>query len=257
MLERSLSSKKIPQQNSGKKTMMQKSDVASGNANTQLAPRIDTVSSTAGEPGDSLLISGAGFSSETEVFFLVAPNRSEKGIVSFANNTQLMVQVPAVTGVPAYNGLVYVRREDSQMSPGAMFRFTPRTIIQKCEFEYPLNASDSFLHTDGSASNEMSVESFDHSLVFVRHENFLAGFRSNDTLFPNRRLKNGWIVEDVIFDGDNDFLAYKAQLQSSGKGGDSLRLQVHGWTIAPYIVMYSGYYHVSTLIRGPEGLSYK
>jgi hypothetical protein len=255
-LERSLSKKKIvsgSQLTYGRKTMMQKS---SDKATTQQTPRIDTVSASAGEPGDSLLISGSGFLGATEVFFLVAPNRPEKGIVSFSNDSQLMVQVPAVTGIPAYNGLVYVRREDGQMSPGAMFRFTPRTTVIRYQFD---NLDDVMLHNDGGADKKISYDLIQtKETAFVEHSALFGGFKVDDTLFPNKRLKNGWIVEDVIFDGNQYPLHYSTQLESSGKGTDSLRLKVHGWTNGPiYFVVKYLQYHTGFLIRGPEGLSYR
>ncbi len=222
------------------------------------APTITSLSATSGEPGDPILVSGTGFTAATEVYFLVAPNRQEKANIGFSGDTQLMVEVPMVTGIPAFSGLVLVKREDGQVSQGSPFRFTPRTVVTSFNFE---NVNDVILHNDANEINSTYKDFRAGKTGFtVNHggTNFvLLGFKVDDTLFANTRLINSWVVEDIILDNPTPAVS-RAQIQESSKGTSALRLKVHGWTVSPwegilYFVQYSG----SVLIRGPEGLSYK
>jgi hypothetical protein len=225
-------------------------------SNSNPAPTITSLSTQSGEPEDWVTITGTGFTQATEVTFFLAPNRNEKGTVGFASDTQLMVQVPLVTGVPAFSGLVFLKREDGQKSQGAPFRFTPRTQVVKYEFD---NLSDMLFHDDSIQATSTHVKMPDGTKerIYVLHDVYSPlGFKLDDLLFPNTRLKNGWIVEDVLFDGKIHPLC-AAQLVSSGKGTDSLGLKVHGWTNAPDVFYSAVGYYASILVRGPEGLNYK
>ncbi len=235
------------------------SQPSSGSAGGVPAPMILNLSSTSGEPGDPILVTGTGFTPATEVYFLVGPSRLEKAPVGFSTDTQLMVDVPQVTGIPAFSGLVQVKREDSQVSQGSPFRFTPRTAIIGYFIEYSSVIADAELHDDGEAARYIQgYDSIRGSGFFVRHSSVSPfGFKVDDTLFPNTRLKNGWVVEDVIFNGSIGGSG-KADLLEFGKGTNALKMKVHGWTIAPVFGIFEDVsYGGNILIRGPEGVSYK
>jgi hypothetical protein len=220
------------------------------------APTITSLSTTSGEPGDPILVSGTGFTAATEVYFLVAPNRQEKANISFAGDTQLMVDVPLVTGIPAFSGLVLVKREDGQVSQGSPFRFTPRTVVTNFNFE---NVNDVILHNDAAGDTTKDFRGGKTGFT-VEHDRpifILLGIKVDDTLFANTRLTNSWVVEDILLDIPFPATS-RAQLQESGKGTSALRMKVHGWTVAPFEgILFYVQYSASVLIRGPEGLSYK
>jgi uncharacterized protein YjbJ (UPF0337 family) len=222
------------------------------------APTIANLSAISGEPGDPILVTGTGFTAATEVYFLVAPNRQEKANIGFSGETQLMVEVPLVTGIPAFSGLVLVKREDGQVSQGSPFRFTPRTVVVGYHFDEVI--TDATLHNDGGADKDIrGSNSVNGSGFSVSHFSWsLVGFKLDDILFPSTRLNNGWVVEDVVFNGNSSPLQGKAELREFGKGSNALKMKVHGWTTAQTFGLY-GYvcYFGQILIRGPEGVSYK
>ena len=227
-----------------------------------MAPKITGVSAASGEPGDSILLTGKGFTPATEVYFLVAPNRQEKGILGFSNDTQLMVEVPLVTGIPAYSGMVLVKREDGQVSQGSPFRFTPRMLVSKYNFE---NVSGVTLRDDcqwvhSNRSGVDGVNNGEQNIYWVLHQGpdfFPTGFKVDDVLFLTMQLKNSWIIEDIIFQQDLEPIVSRAELQESYKGTNNLRMKVHGWTGAPFLgIVHMVEYSISVLVRGPEGLSY-
>lgn len=220
------------------------------------APTITSLSAPSGEPGDPILVTGTGFTAATEVYFLVAPSRQEKANISFAGDTQLMVEVPLVTGIPAFSGLVLVKREDGQVSQGSPFRFTPRTVVTSFNFE---NVTDVILHNDatGDTTKEFRGGKTGFTVEHDRPWFIDLGFKVDDTLFANTRLSNSWVVEDILLHDPLPAIS-RAQLQESGKGTSALRMKVHGWTVAPFEgILFYVQYSASVLIRGPEGLSYK
>jgi hypothetical protein len=236
------------------------SQPASAGSGAAPAPAIANLSATSGEPGDPILVTGTGFTPATEVYFLVAPNRQEKASVGFSGDTQLMVEVPLVRGIPAFSGLVLVKREDGQVSQGSPFRFTPRTVVVGYLFENNEVITDAVLHDDGGATKEIrgSRSSTDSCLIVSHSLLGPMGFKVDDILFPNTRLKNGWIVEDVVFNGDIYAAQGRAELREFGKGTAALKMKVHGWTIAAYLGVFGSVgYSFQPLLRGPEGLSYK
>ena len=232
----------------------------SGGSDSLTAPAISNLSATSGEPGDTILVTGTGFTQTTEVYFLVAPNRQEKGILGFSNDTQLMVEVPLVTGVVPFSGLVLVKREDGQVSQGSPFRFMPRTVVVGYLFGDNEVITDAVLHNDGGANKEILGHNYGYeSNISVEHSLWSPyGFKVDDILFPNTRLKNGWVVEDVVFRGNWFTGQGQAELIEFGKGTNALKMKVHGWTIVPFLgVVCSVGYFAQPLVRGPEGLNYK
>jgi uncharacterized protein YjbJ (UPF0337 family) len=219
------------------------------------APTIANLSATSGEPGDPILVTGTGFTAATEVYFLVAPNRQEKATVGLSSDTQMMVEVPLATGLLAFNGAVLVKREDGQVSQGSPFRFNPRMVVMNYNFQ---NVNDVLLHNDVHLQSETFSGYATEFQINHRSRPFeIFGFKVDDTLFPNTRLKNSWIVEDIILDDPSSAVS-RVQLQENAKGTNSLRMKVHGWTVNPVLGIYMIVdYAGSVLVRGPEELSYK
>ncbi|HEX7554329.1 MAG TPA: hypothetical protein VF378_12320, partial [Geothrix sp.] len=88
-------------------------------------PAIATLSISAGQPGDPVLITGSGFSGTTgEVHFIVANGRDLIAPISGWNDGQIFAAVPDVSGLQSFSGQVYVRRgsTNSRFMP---FQFNP------------------------------------------------------------------------------------------------------------------------------------
>src|SRR5262249_15582191 len=90
---------------------------------------IKSLSVTQGEPDDPVMINGTAFgTSAGEVHFVIAPNMDlpQKNVVW--TDAQIFASVPHPTsGVPAFNGTVYVKRADGVLSNLIPFTFVPLT----------------------------------------------------------------------------------------------------------------------------------
>jgi hypothetical protein len=217
---------------------------------TQPPPVVTSLSVSAGQPGDPLLIGGSGFSGDPgEVHFLVANGRDVPATVTFWADTQVVAVVPEVDGIPAYNGQLYVKRGTSK-SILIPFRFNPAT-----EYRTMGMATDKAISLEG-------LEPFvypEKGYVYHPGEWWAFGAKGNDLFYLYARLKNGWTVDSAYLTDRNGQAitrlgradAYIVELR---QGTDSPYLNVRWWRdggdngvgYVPHIV-----------ISGPKGLPHQ
>lgn len=80
------------------------------------SPVIASLSISSGQPADPVLITGSAFSATPgEVHFIVANGRDVTAPVSSWTDTQVFAAVPDVSGIPGFNGLVYISRANGNV----------------------------------------------------------------------------------------------------------------------------------------------
>lgn len=153
------------------------------------APVITFLSVTQGQPGDPVMISGSNFGSGAgEIHFVIANGRDVKAPAgAIWSDNQIFTSVPDATGLLAFNGQVYIKRAaDQKTSNLAVFRFEPTLEVR---------------HARGTMDRILASPYDPHSPAdVIRRESYdpFFGYKGNDLLFVNARLKNGWVVEDAI-----------------------------------------------------------
>jgi hypothetical protein len=212
---------------------------------------IKSLSVTQGEPDDPVMISGTAFGSAAgEVHFVIAPNMDlpQKNVVW--TDAQIFASVPQPTsGVPAFNGTVYVKRADGVVSNLMPFAFIPLTERRIISIP-PARADAIFPRYPG--------DNLDGSLVSmgVWRDNFCNWFwnpSGDDQLFPNTFLKNGWTVyaPPTLYATYSGGFGGGAYLGGSRVGTNSPYADVHWW-----VDLCSDYgYSIVMYIQGPQGTS--
>lgn len=215
------------------------------------SPVITSLSVAQGQPGDPVMINGSGFGTAGgEVHFILGLNND----VVYTGQTwwydnQILVNVPDVTGIVGYNGQVYVvRNPDKIKSPMTPFRFNPALDVR--EIRATTDRIIKWPYYDTSPAYEVQ-----HA-----HANFLAGFKDNDVLFGNTRLKNGWVADEAFVtcqygSGWANFCDGGAYVWEIKKGTDWPYLNVRWWMPpAPFANYAHTYYSFSVRIVGPKGV---
>jgi hypothetical protein len=214
-------------------------------------PVIASLSISAGQPGDPVLITGSGFSGTTgEVHFIVANGRDLTALISGWNDGQIFTAVPDVSGLQAFSGQVYVKRG------AASSRFVP------FQFNPALEYRSVALTTDRLLSKAGSGESFSPQYSSISHEGIfdLFGARGEDEYFLVTRLRNGWVVDSAYvsnpFSGTlgtwtaGNASAYITEFRG---GTDSPYVKVHWWREGYSLVTY----RPNVIIRGPKGVPHQ
>lgn len=213
-------------------------------------PVITSLSVAQGQPGDPVMINGSGFGTAGgEVHFILGPNND----VIYTGQTwwydnQILVNVPDVTGLLGYNGQIYVvRNPDKIKSPMTPFRFNPSLEVR--ELRATLDRVLKWPVDQGSPADRIKRES----------ANFLAGFKDNDVLFGNTRLKNGWVSDEAFVYCGYTYYPYMcdggAYVWEIKKGTDWPYLNVRWWmNPAPFANYSNLYYGFAVRIVGPKGV---
>jgi hypothetical protein len=270
----------------------QKTGVAVKVTDTSVQPRVSSAGTTApktivspdpvirliehslstGQPGDPVLLVGSGFSTVPgEVHFIVANGKDVASPVTFWSDTQIMVTVPDVSGILAFDGQVYVQRGASRTNSLA-FRFEPsveyKTLVLKYEDE-----KNNFM--EGTDPTALGVVQHDYtlnvlSIVYIGAPFAMIGGRGDDEFAPygynpygsshNKQLKNGWTTDSaylslpgiwggkIHIDGSAD-----AYISEFTLATDTPYLKVHWWADFGSAVWYSPY----IVIKGPKGVAYQ
>jgi hypothetical protein len=208
-------------------------------------PAIASLSVTQGQPGDPILINGAGFSNGGEVHFVVNPGKDLVAPVQVWTDTQIFATVPDIAGVLTYSGIVYVVRGSDQAKTNLVpWRFNPTLELREVRWT-----------TDRQL--KFPVE---ERAPTVRHGNGnpFWGFKDDDELFLSTRLKNAWLVDDVgvtcSLPWGNGMCDGNAYAIDSRRGTDSPYLKVHWWVPASFGGYKYTYYTYVVRVIGPKGV---
>jgi hypothetical protein len=240
---------------------------------------------SSGQPGDPVLLVGSGFSNDPgEVHFIVANGKDAVAPVTFWSDAQIIVPVPDVSGILAFDGQVYVKRGASMSNPLA-FRLEPsveyRTLVMGKNKDgygqwYGGNVTNLFLEPgtdparagtdrawrgDGFVLHDYRydpIERLKNSFIYLV---WLAGGKGDDSFHPfdSSHLKNGWTADSAYLSmpgtsgGIQTVGSADAYISEFTPGTDTPNLKVHWWADLGSSVMYSPY----IVIKGPKGLSYQ
>lgn len=235
-------------------------DVSSAGSNAPATiatdPVITALSVTSGQPEDPVLIEGSGFSNiPGEVHFIVANGKDVVAPVTIWSDTQIFAAVPDVSGIQAYNGLVYVKRGTSK-SQLRDFRFNPAIEVRSLDMP-----NDWVMGGDGpGGSNESGV--WEGQFITIRFAGSVFGARGDDQFCNSTWLKNGWTVDAAYLTGawisvDRGgapkivaFGSGDAYVSEFRQGTDSPYVKVHWWYDACATI---GYW-LNVVISGPKGV---
>lgn len=213
-------------------------------------PVIASLSVAQGQPGDPVMITGSAFGSDGgEVHFVIASGKdlvAPPGVIW--NDTQIFAVVPDATGLLGFNGTVYIKRTAGNVNSNLMpFRFNPSLEVR--ELRATMDRVLKWPVDQGSPADRIKRES----------ANFLAGFKDNDVLFGNTRLKNGWVEDEAFVYCGNTYYPYMcdggAYVWEIKRGTDWPYLNVRWWmNPAPFANYSNLYYRFAVRIVGPKGV---
>lgn len=207
-------------------------------------PVITSLSVSQGQPGDPVMITGNNFGPGLgEIYFVIANGKDVKAPASAIwSDGQIFTSVPDATGLLAFNGQVYVKRAaDQKISNLVAFRFEPTLELRQMGRTSDTQvAQPGRIHTNGRD---------------IVHENGSPfwGYKGNDILFNNTRLKNGWVA-------DNAFVTVFSQRCGGAYVNETKLntnwpyLDVRWWVdgCVPYLAIVS--YGIQVTIIGPKGV---
>jgi hypothetical protein len=212
-------------------------------------PIINSLSVAQGQPGDPVVITGAGFATGGEVHFIINPGQDVVAHVDIWSDTQVFAEVPDASGILGFNGQAYViRAGDKVHSNFVPFHFNPGV-----EFRDLRSTMDRALQNPvmDSPANE----------ILRYNDNPFTGFQNNDVLFASAQLKNGWVVEDAFVYCEYSRQGYNMCFGGAyplivPRGSSSLATTVHWWIeTAPYGSGSSFLdYTFAVRIMGPKGV---
>jgi hypothetical protein len=236
-----------------------------------------------GQPGDPVLLAGSGFSNNPgEVHFIVADGKDVAAPVTFWSDTQIIVPVPDVYGILAFNGQVYVKRGASMSNP-LSFRFEPSVEYRKLVMGknqdsygqwYGGKVSDLFLEPgtnparaetdpawrgDGFVLHDFRYDFLERMKNSLLYALMLAGGKGDDLFHPfyTSHLKNGWIADSAYLSSNSGSIqivgSADAYISEFTPGTSTPNLKVHWWADLRSAVQYSPY----IVIKGPKAVAYQ
>lgn len=244
-------------------------------------PGISSLTVSQGQPNDSVGITGAGFGDAPgEVHFVVNPGKDLIAPVDtdeedgrgpghpIWSNTGISVRVPRIDGVLAYNGYVYVV-SGGKASNRVPFQFNP-TI----DHGIPLPITSANVtwgfggcQTAPGGTSELDawirlfkgavpqagcwVDSKGNALAGVSG-GYFSGAKGDDVFFNGYQLKNGWVMDGVIF-AQGQTISGNCSVAASGIGTTSPNVDIHWWVDGGGVTSYE----LSITVSGPKGVPYQ
>jgi hypothetical protein len=251
------------------------------------APTISGMSANSGQPGDSVLLSGEGFcDTKGEVHFVISPNQDVTAPIIQWSDTQILVQIPDASGIrDPYAGKCYIKKPNGVKSGGLTFTFVPaveRKFVNVKEDLPEWNVlfskrtggdswrSESKHFQDGKyvavddSVPDVSIEVVHQSRFWYSNQgDDLFFWHSNEPIFfpPGTtavsKLKNGWKVAAVDFEGFNVDTICSSWISESHVGTDDPSVKVHYSITYGIPIDWSFFYDLSIEIEGPKGVPYK
>jgi hypothetical protein len=184
-----------------------------GGAPQQVAARpvITSTSEAGGDPGTPVMIQGSNFgNTRGEVRFIVANGRDLPAPITFWSPTQIMAEVPDVSGVREFAGQMYVKRPDGAQTDLRPFAFRPA--MERRQVFPPGRVVSWSNGTETGQFEDARIHPYAVSWAgpsrypnihnpFVQRWTALFGGSGRDEYFLNGRLSNGWRVESCTIGG--------------------------------------------------------
>jgi hypothetical protein len=238
-------------------------------------PVIASLSVSSGKPGTPVLLEGSGFSLDPggEVYlniggkdYIMSTNLPD-GSTGWFSDSKIMATVPDALRVFGNvfligPGKVYVKLGSGVQSNRVPFEFIPST-----QFEvFPLTEKQVRFHKGDGADDFWNYASDPRQVMAYHKSTLMFGHKGDDFFLENYRLKNGWVLDSVVFWKDpvnwsNGSHAIAGSLnQPAGAsiveaayGTDAPAVKIHWWNNG-----YGGvYYTVGIIIRGPWGVPFQ
>jgi len=139
----------------------------------------------------------------------------------------------------SYSGYLYIQR-DAEKSGLVPFKFNPTLQV---------------LNIGVTNDKRITAPGDSDAYCMVTHIGALDffGHKGDDEFFLNTRLKNGWVVDSVLFAANPPLGNGNASVVDSRIGTISPYVKVHWWIDA----FSSQCYQLSVNIRGPSGVAYQ
>jgi hypothetical protein len=205
---------------------------------TSLTPQ-DTI-----EPGQYLMIRGTNFLPQGSVQFTFGSS-SFTGTVETWTDDLIFAKLPSnVQGIPATQGNVTVRKQNSMSRADAVINFVPRwdyADIVSEELRYDSNPYDPILAFIRFCVNPASIWCSTYSMRFPE--------------IPGYALKNSWVIDEVHYNSDSQVQANDDQEYHGFVGWEELPDETWGelcqglFNPAPI--------YCTVCIKGPLGVPYK
>jgi hypothetical protein len=235
-----------------------------------------------GDPGTPLLINGKGFGDSGEVQLQVSAGRYVKANIAQWSDTAIVAEVPDVSGVPVnYSGTSYVRVANSPTNTPFTFTFIPAVERRLLDVQTVLDRWNALVTTfnDNIGQADSWGAGGPNSEIQTRHQNAFWNHHEGDdqyfwvSQFPQlpvglpswfypgpptlHRLKNGWKVTAVNFEGFKFEHLWDSWVAESHVGTDNPYVKVH-WYVASLIPFPLPLrYDVQIEIEGPKGVPYR
>jgi hypothetical protein len=232
---------------------IQSAGSGSGPQSVMPNPAIVSLSVTQGQPGDPVMINGSGFGTGGgEVHFVLGPNKDVlyQGQTWWSDN-QILVNVPDVTGLRAYNGFVYlIRSSDKAKTQLTPFHFEPAQ-----EYRSIIFTPDKRIGWPGQDYKIVGgTTNLGHQQINHDDANPFWGYKGNDEFFVNTRLSNDWILDDVYLT-PTFFKRGGAYFQEKKVGTNWPYFNIRFWVDGCFgdTASYSNYIYLVS-IKGPKGV---
>jgi hypothetical protein len=183
-----------------------------------------------------------------EVHFILPGGTDVKATIALWSNNWIQAILPAVTGVFAGSGTVYV--QTTSRTRGFTFNFTPAMEERALAPDYQHFAMATGCLDDISRPPDAS----NPGVISVFHDaNPFIGCKGDDQVFVvSPPLMNSWVVSRVILTTYADAVAgtnAAVSVVESHPGTSNLYSKVHWWAN----MANNAYYDFSAIIRGPAG----
>lgn len=238
-------------------------------ATVMATPKITALSVSSGAAGDVVGISGGPFGARTsehrtgDAVLTVDGATYNMGALGWTD-TQLIMSVPAITGVRGGTASIFVNRaSETYLYASNVMPFTFKPDTETMDITAP---DDRLLRgpLDKSAPSG-----------FVAYDFWFLGASGNDEFFKNLKLKNGWVADSYyltryeLTNGPAGWSEYPGIGVSNGIPGitsgataDVIEFQPGG--VSPYVKVHWSagafdriVYSVHVIIKGPKGLPWK
>jgi hypothetical protein len=219
-------------------------------------------------PGSNVLITGENFGSVPPQVQVIMD-----GAISYAtisdptlNDTQALIKIPESPQpfATAKRAKIVVVSSLGTSAPKevTIAPILEESIVSMAEFDAELKGD--YAGTLRYSEKLISLLAFDKNIyttdtkenpktLYANHLQSIIGNRGDDEFFLRTKLKNGWKIKDIIFQAASTGFAAAASKVDQRIGTDSLYVKVHWWADSFSSVTY----HISYVIEGPKGISYK